>query len=198
MEINYYLNLASFGEITTLLNANYNKENKLPKVSLKEYLLALASQEKILKVFKMLGIEEQVLEKHINDLVSLEEKLIVLATQLLKGKEVILNYFEKGLNEKERIYLKRILRKLAHDYKVKVLVFTNDLEYMLDLVDKIIFLENNEIVKTLTNKDFYNEDVFKYIDMPPIISFVKRCQKLGKKLDNYTDVSELLKGLYRL
>ncbi|MBQ9833663.1 MAG: hypothetical protein IJO33_00495 [Bacilli bacterium] len=198
MEINYYLNLASFGEIITLLNANHNKENKLPKVTLKEYLLAVASQEKILKVFKMLGIEEQVLEKHVNDLVSLEEKLIVLATQLLKGKEVILNYFEKGLNEKERIYLKRILRKLAHDYKVKVLVFTNDLEFMLDLVDKIIILENNEIVKTLTNKDFYNEDVFKYIDMPPIISFVKKCQKTGKKLDNYIDVSELLKGLYRL
>ena len=106
MEINYYLNLASFGEITTFLNAKYNKEKRLPTISLKEYLLALASQEKILKVFKMLGIEEQVLEKHVNDLLSLEEKLIVLATQLLKGKEVILNYFEKGLNEKERIYLK--------------------------------------------------------------------------------------------
>lgn len=198
MEINYYLNLASFGEITTFLNAKYNKEKRLPTISLKEYLLALASQEKILKVFKMLGIEEQVLEKHVNDLLSLEEKLIVLATQLLKGKEVILNYFEKGLNEKERIYLKRILRKLAHDYKVKILVFTNDLEFMLDFVDKVIILENKEIAKTLTNKDFYNEDIFKYTDMPPIISFVKRCQKLGKKLDNYIDVSELLKGLYRL
>ena len=198
MEINYYLNLASFGEITTFLNANYNKENKLPKATLKECLLALASQEKILKVFKMLGIEEQVLEKHVIELVSLEEKLIILATQLLKGKEVILNYFEKGLNEKERIYLKRILRKLAHEYKVKILVFTNNLEFTLDFVDKIIILENKEVAKILTNKDFYNENIFKYIDMPPIISFVKKCQKLGKKLDNYTDVSELLKGLYRL
>ena len=69
---------------------------------------------------------------------------------------------------------------------------------MLDFVDKVIILENKEIAKTLTNKDFYNEDIFKYTDMPPIISFVKRCQKLGKKLDNYIDVSELLKGLYRL
>ncbi|MBQ4584209.1 MAG: hypothetical protein IJA94_04930 [Bacilli bacterium] len=198
MEINYYLNLASFGEITTFLNANYNKENKLPKVALKEYLLALSSQEKILKVFRMLGIEEQVLEKHVNDLLSLEEKLIILATQLLKGKEVILNYFEKGLNEKERIYIKRILRKLALDYKVKVLVFTNDLEFLLGFVDKIIILENQEIAKTLTNKEFYNESIFKYIDRPQIISFVKKCHLLGKKLDNYIDISELLKGLYRL
>lgn len=198
MAINYYLNLVSEGEITTILNTNYNKESILPNGLIKEILLSISSQSKVFKVFQMLGIDNNVLEKQVSDLLPLESKLVYLAMQLLKGKELILSFFEKGLNEKERIYVKRILKKLAHDYKVKILVISNDLEYMLDLVDKIIILENSEIVKTLTKKDFYNENIYKYIDMPDIIAFVKRCQNKGKKIDNYIEISELLKGLYRL
>lgn len=198
MEINYYLNIAQYGEITFFIDANYNKENKLEPSSIKEQLLAISSQNKIIKVFKMLGIDQSALEKNVDSLNFLEEKLIMLAKQLLIGKELILNFLEKGLNEKERIYLKRVIKKLAHDYKVKVLVFTNDLDFLLNFIDKVVILENNEIKSVISNKDLYNENIYQYIDMPDIIAFVKKCQNLGKRLDNYIDVSEVLKGLYRL
>lgn len=198
MGLNYYLNIAQYGEITLFLNAKYNIETKLESSLIKNQLLAISSKTKIEKVFKMLGIDQVVLEKNDDNITFLEEKLLMISKQLLVGKELTLNYLEKGLNEKERIYLKRIIKKLAHDYNLKVIIFTNDLEFLLDLIDKVIIIEGNNIKSTISNKDIYNQIIYQYIDMPDIIAFVKKCQNLGKRLDNYIDVSEVLKGLYRL
>ena len=58
----------------------------------------------------------------------------------------------------------------------------------------IIFLNKKIVYKT---NDIYDENLYKYVSIPPIIEFVKCIQNKGIKMDNYTDTYELLKAIYR-
>ena len=197
MEMNYYLNNINDGEIVLILNSSYNKQINISKESIKSNLLQMASEYRIVKVFNMLGIDKKVLSLSIKDVSNLEKTLVKIAYQLLKNKYLILNYLDVTLNNKEKTYLKRLLNKLSHEYKIKTIIFTNDMEFCFKLVDKVFVTKDKEI-KAIYFKDFYNLELYNYIDMPNIIEFVLRSQKKGKKLDNYIEVSELLKGIYRL
>ena len=44
---------------------------------------------------------------------------------------------------------------------------------------------------------FYNEDLYKYIKCPKIISFIKMVKDKDINLSNYLDINELIKGIYR-
>ena len=198
MEMNYYLNNIEDKEIVLILNSSYNKQiNIVSNDTIKENLLQIASEYRIIKVFNMLGIDKKILSLSIRDVSNLERVLIKIAYQLLKNKYLVLNYLDVTLNNKEKIYLKRLITKLAHEYNIKTIIYTNDIEFCFKLVDKIFITDNKEIKEILPN-DFYNLKIYKYIDMPDIVSFVNKAQKNGKKLDNYIEVSELLKGIYRL
>ncbi len=89
-----------------------------------------------------------------------------------------------------------ILKKIANEYKIKTVIFTNDLKFAFNLVDKIIINEK-DIVKFL-NGDFYNDEIYNYIEMPEIIDFVKSSKYRKIALDNYLEISDLLKGINRL
>lgn len=197
MEINYYLNNISDNEAALILNSNYNKKILIPSGNIKEYLLSVSNINKVNQVLKMLSINPNVLSKTEDELTELEKTLIKIGWQLLQYKYLVLYYSDTLLNKKEKTFLKKLINKLCHEYHIKVLIFTNDIKFCFNLVDKIIIVNNREISKIIP-ADYYNEEIFKYIDIPDIVTFVKSSQKIGKKLDNYIDISELLKGIYRL
>jgi hypothetical protein len=197
MEIGYYLNNIEYGEAALILGSRYNQKIKIKGDNIKEFLLQVATINKVNKVIKMLAIDEDTLDKHPRDISNLESTLIVLAYQLLKGKELVVNYLDVLLNYKEEIYLKRVLAKLAHNYDVKIAVFTNNIKFCFELIDKILIVKDKEIVSYLGN-DFYNLEIYKYIDMPDIIDFIIRTNNRGIKLDKYLDLDELIKGIYRI
>ena len=197
MELNYYLNNIDYGEAVLILGSKYNKSIKIKGENIKSFLLQVATERRISKVIKMLGISPDLLSKTSNSVSNLEETLVILAYQLLQGNDVVFNYLDVLLNYKEENYLKRVLSKLVHQYNVKLAIFTNNMEFCFNLVDRIIIVKNKEIIKYLSN-DFYNLDLYEYIDMPEIIRFITSAQSKGKKIDKYLDLSELLKGIYRL
>ena len=123
MEIDYYLNNIEYGEAVLILGSRYNKRIEIKGTNIKEFLLHVATETKISKVRKMLNIEEETLKKSPRDITNLENTLVILAYQLLKGKELVVNYLDVLLNHKEEIYLKRVLAKLAHNYNVKIAIF---------------------------------------------------------------------------
>ena len=197
MELNYYLSNIEYGEAVLILGSKYNKEISIKGNTVKEFLLQVATERRIIQVIKMLGIQEDILNLNYNDLSNLDVALVVLAYQLLKGKDLVINFLDVLLNYKEEQYLKKVLNKLVHQYKVKLAVFTNNMNFCFHLIDRIIIVEDKEIKKYLSN-DFYNLELYDYIDMPEIIRFVSILQAKGKKIDNYLDMSELIKGIYRL
>lgn len=195
MEINYFLNNIKDNEIALVLNSNYNKKNTINTENIRDYLLAVSNENKVFKVLKMLGLDKSILNKKRNEINNLEESLLIIAWQLLQHKYLVLYYLDTLLNYKEKLYLKHIINKIAHEYNIKTLVFTNDIKFCFNMVDKILIINNKQIDRILSN-DFYNLDIYNYIDIPDIISFVS--SNKNKKLENYIDVSELLKGIYRL
>ena len=197
MELNYYLNNIDYGEAALILGSEYNKDVKIKGDSIKQFLLQVATDRRISKIVKMLGIEQSVLEQKPDDVSNLDLALIKIAYQLLQGKELVLNHLDVLLNYKEEIYLKRLLIKLVHQYGIKLAIFTNNISFCFKLIDYIIIVQNQEIKKILSN-NFYDLEIYKYIDMPDIINFVMRAKSRGKKLENYLEISELIKGIYRL
>ena len=197
MEIGYYLNNIEYGEAVLLLGSRYNGKIEIKGDNVKEFLLQVATTQKVEKVVKMLAIEKETLSKKPINLSNLENTLVILAYQLLKGKELVVNYLDVLLNYKEEVYLKRVLAKLAHNYNVKIAIFTNNIKFCFGLIDKILIVKDKEIVSYLDN-DFYNLEIYKYIDMPEIIDFIIRTNNSGIKLDKYLDLDELIKGIYRI
>ena len=197
MELEYYFTNVDDGEAILILGSRYNKNLLITGNNIKEYLYKVATERRVNKVLKMIGLDEDVLSKTPEQISNLDNALIHVAYQLLIGKDLVINYLDVLLNHKEEIYLKRLLSKLVHQYKLRLLLFTNNIEFCFGLIDRIFIVNNREIVKYLNN-DFYNMEIYKYVDMPDIISFVKLLQSKGKKIDNYLDMSELLKGIYRL
>ncbi len=197
MELNYYFNNIGYGEAGLILGAEYNKSIEIKGDSVKQFLLQVATDNRVTKIVKMLGIDQSVLGSKPDDVSNLDTVLIKIGYQLLQGKELVLNYLDVMLNHKEEIYLKRLLIKLVHQYGIKLAVFTNKISFCFNLIDHIIIVQNKEIKKVLTN-DFYNLEIYNYIDMPDIVNFVIRAKSKGKKLENYLEISELIKGIYRL
>ncbi len=197
MELNYYLSNIDYGEAVLILGSKYNKAIHIKGDTIKEFLLQVATDKRVIKVIKMVGIDESLLNKKPSEISNLDETLVILAYQLLQGKDLVINYLDVLLNYKEEKYLKTLLSKLVHQYKLKLAVFTNNMSFCFNLVDRIIIVKDKEIVKFIDN-DFYNMELYQYIDIPEIIKFVIACKEKGKKLDNYLELSELIKGIYRL
>ena len=197
MELNYYLNNINFGEAVLILGSNYNKNIKIKGDNVKQFLLQVATTSRVTKVIKMLGIDSELLDKVPNEVSNLEFVLINIAYQLLQGKELVINYMDIILNHKEEIFIKRLLIKLVKQYKIKLAIFTNNICFCFNLIDRVMIVKNKEIVNYLP-PDYYNLELYNYIDMPDIINFVIRAQQRGKKLSNYLELSELIKGVYRL
>ena len=77
MEMNYYLNNIEDKEIVLILNSPYNKQiNIVSSDTIKENLLQMASEYRIIKVFNMLGIDKKILSLSIRDVSNLERVLI--------------------------------------------------------------------------------------------------------------------------
>ena len=161
--------------------------------TVKEYF----NSSKDISSLKMVLLKEDILNKHSNELSIGELKKVSLAKALIDNKAyLVLNYFEKELNSKERAYFKRLWQRLANNYNKVVVIFTNDLTSIWDIAKELIIVDKYEIINAITKEDY-----FKFIDnmnKPEIVKFTELMRELGLEIENYKDVKELLKAIYRL
>lgn len=154
--------------------------------------------KKIQNALKMVGLNEKYLLKPIATFSTTELKKGLLACVLFYNpKIIILDYFEKGFNYKEINYIKKILIKLKNKYQKNIIIVSNDIAKFMDILDTFVIFNKGNIVVSGTNKDLYNEQIYKYIKCPPIIKFIKLVKEKNINLENYTDINELIKGIYR-
>lgn len=145
---------------------------------------------------KMVMLNDEYLEKDSSSLSDIEIKKVILAKALIENKKVIiLNYFDKGLNNREKEEFKRLFKKLSQDYKKIILLFTNDITFIWDIASSIFFIEDNNI-KEFTKKEYF--DLVKIIDSPSISEIISHIRKKNIKIEDYKNISDLLKAIYRL
>lgn len=146
----------------------------------------------------MVGLNERYQLRSYNTLSLGELKKINLALILIANpKIIIVDYYEKGLNYKDLCSLKNILKKLKNKYQINVIVCSDDLDKYINIVDKFVIFDKGIKVLEGNIDAIYNEEIYRYIEMPAIISFVKNCRSRGHDLLDYIDLKELIKAIYR-
>ena len=183
---------------------SYIGDNIYSTFSLKKEVYVLeninnyAKTSRIIEALKMVNLSEDYLSKKSNNLSNTEYNKLRLATDLINNKKtIILDYFDRGLCYKEKEYFKRLFKKLAKDYGISFYIKTNDFSFCIDLVDEYLVFNGNTIVKSITKKDIYKEKVYRYYDKHQLIDFVMKSRYHNHLLDDYSDIKDLLKAIYR-
>lgn len=180
---------------------DFNKSNVMDEVEflISEYSLKYDNVQKRLEdSLIMAGLNISYISRYFSDLSSGELKKVSLALMLfINPKIMIFDYYDKNLNDSEIIYLRKLLRKLAADYEKNIIICSDNIELFLSIINNIVIFNDGKLVFNGSNKDLYNDDLYKYIDKPSIVDFIEYSNNAGHKLDNYIDIKELIKAIYR-
>ena len=153
--------------------------------------------DRIKEALLIVGLNNDYLYRLVDDLSYTERKRVNLAAILVYNpKVIILDNFEKGFNDKEKKEFKKLFSNLHKKYHKQIIVISNDLDFALNFVDKVIVINNGKIVYEGIEWA-YDEKLYKYMEMPNIVEFVKYIRSLGRNILPYTDNKELLKAIYR-
>ena len=148
------------------------------------------------KSLQMVMLNDSYLSKTIKDLTDSEIIKINLAHALIQNKEyLVLDYFDKYLTNNEKTEFKRLFKKISQDYHKTIILFTNDLTFLWDIVTTIIYVDNEEFINSFSKKDIA---ILNYVDNPPISEFISLVKNKNIKIDNYQNTSDLLKAIYRI
>ena len=202
MEVKELINNANNGEITAYIGSfNIEQGLVLPKfnnenITVVDYFSSICTQDKLIKALPVLEIKEDVLTLKITELSnSLKNKLAVVEALVSKEDVFIFDNVHKSLAYREIQNIKRILKKMS-EYNKKVIVITNDVEFLFDLTKKVYGIKN-DVMNKLSPIDWFNDEVYNYASKPPIIEFVMNLKNRNIKIDNCYETKELLKAIYR-
>ena len=201
MEVTRILDLKESGRIYGLfgdirLTTNHSKTGIITDYkfngTVKEYL----NNKKAESSLKIVMLTEDYLDKKSNELSESDLKKVNLAKCLAENKDnIVLDFFEKGLNDKEKQNFKRLFKKLTEDIHKTILIYTNNLEFLWDIADSIIHVENNNF-KTYKKSEYF--ELSDLMNSPEITRFIKLMREKEIKIEDYKDVKDLLKAIYRI
>lgn len=155
-------------------------------------------EKRIIDSLKLVGLDETFIDKNPNELSSIEQKKLIFASVMSYNPEVIIfENYETGMNFRDKDYLKKLLRILRVKHNKTIIIVSNNIDFLMNIVDNFVVIHNGINVFEGTKKDFYNDEIYRYVEMPKIIEFVKYVNENGHKIEEYTELKELIKGIYR-
>jgi len=184
--------LKNNSKISYVLESGYRQNIKVQKYF--EKIFPSFSKEKFYDACKMTLLDPTVLECNLSRLSMTEAKKLRLVEALLWGSDtIVLVHFERGFYQKSRQYYQKLFQKLTK-YGKCVVVVTNDISFLFGFVSSFYFFSSQHLELL---HDFYLDKIYQYVDMPPIVSYVKYLEKQGLMIDHYIEPKELLKAIYR-
>ncbi len=142
-------------------------------------------------------LDDSILNKKGTELSNGEIKAVSLAKELIANREIIvLDYFEKELNNREKENYKRLLKKLSKDFNKTIIIYTNDLTFLWDLCEEIMYVDNDNVINTYQKNDYFK--LVELVDKPIISNFIEKIRAKGIKIEDYKDIKDLLKAIYRI
>lgn len=143
---------------------------------------------------KMVNLSSDIKDKTFAELSTMEQNKVILASKL-NDKDIILVDFSKGLLKKEIELFKKLFKKIS-TYDKKIYLYSNDAEMFINCVDMLYVVNKDEVI--YSTSDIFDPTLYMEIDYPKIVEFIYECQDLGIHLDEYTDINELIKAIYRI
>ncbi len=165
-----------------------------------EYYEGLKSntQKRKIEALKMVGLSEKYLSKKMFDLSLTEKKKVIFASTLIFNPDIIiLDHFEMHFNYADQQRIKNILKKIKKKFNKTIIVITNNTNFLLDFVDELVVFNQGYIVSKGNKDVLYNRDLKDIITPPEIVKFVWKLRDKGLDINNYFDIKELMKAIYR-
>lgn len=146
----------------------------------------------------IVGLDDSYLSRDPNSLSFVEKKKVNLALAMSYNPEVlVIESFDKGLTFREREYFRKLFLKLKNKYSKSIILVNSELPFMFDIVDKYIVINKGKVAISGDKDIFYEDKLYKYVEVPKIVEFIKYVNSQGHEILEYTDIKELIKGLYR-
>ena len=147
---------------------------------------------------KFVGLSKGILKKVFNELSYTEKKKVMLACVIAVNPSIIiLDEFDKGLIFRDKENFKKLFLKLKSKFNKQFIFINTDTDFLMSFVDKVVVINKGKVVFDDNKDPFYNNKLYKYLEMPPIVSFTEYANSEGHDIICYTDTKELLKELYR-
>ncbi len=182
-------------DITSLKNKTV-KEYIVSTIKTQEYEGDV--EEHVKNSLKIVGLSFSLLEREIDTLSFTEKKKVSLAATLsFNPKMIILDDFDYGFTAREQEYFKKLFLKLKNKFHKTILIFNGRIPFLFQLVDNVYVIHKGEVKIRGDRQVFYDYNLYRYIDMPQIVSFTKYVLESGYEINQYTDIKELIKELYR-
>ena len=184
-------------------NSNYEFTTNSVKDEIKQTMKnygykPINTAKHIVDSLKIVDMSEEYLSRNPNTLSYTEKKKLMLACVMSYNPSVlILEDFDKGLLYKEKEYFRKLFLKLKNKFDKTIVLISKNLNSMFDLVDKLYVINNGKLVIGGGKEIFYDDKLYKYVEMPKIVEFTKYAQECGHEILEYTDIKELIKELYR-
>lgn len=154
--------------------------------------------ERPIDALKLVGLDESYYHRNPLDLSLSEQKKVMIASIIAYNPKVIIfDEIEKGLNNYDRNNIIRLIKLLKTKHKRTIILISNDIDFIFKCTDYIHVIEKGKLLFSCEKKDLYNEGIGKMIKLPQIIKFVNKAREKGSKLEDYYELNELIKGVYR-
>lgn len=139
-----------------------------------------AIRERILECIEQIGIPQSMLERSPFTLSGGQKKKVTLASALVaRPKLLIVDEPTSALNSKDILYMKRLLKEQKRR-GVTVIVVTHDLDLLLSLCERVLYLENTNLLYDGSTQGFFDEvltDEFLSTIEEDKLRFVREVQK---------------------
>ena len=105
---------------------------------------------------------------------------VELAIALILNKEcIVFPYFSQYFMEKDKLFFKKIFKKLATKYKKTICFLNSDLSFLMDFVDRIVLIKKKETL-FLDSPTFYEKELLNEYS-PKIVEFIDYLNHCGHK-----------------
>ena len=149
---------------------------------------------------KLVGLNESYLELDPLSLNLVDAKKLALACVLIyKTKIIILDEYTNGLSSNDKNDLIRLLRILKTKYKKTIILLSKDTSFCYQVTDYVYLLSLTRLIKEGKKDILHDQELLASINLevPKIVSFVNECNKKGHEINYYTNILDLIKGVYR-
>ncbi len=155
-------------------------------------------KERPLDALKLVGLDNSYEKRNPYNLSLSEQKKVMIASIIAYNPKVLIfDEIEKGLNNIDRNSIIRLIKLLKNKYNRTIILISNDINFLFQCIDNIYVINDGKLVFNCTKKDLYNRNIERYIEVPKIIEFVKQARIKGSKIEDYYDINELIKGVFR-
>ena len=183
----------------TFLTKKVKDEFFLAKKRLNEYEKSYI--QKIVASLRLVGLEEDYLEKDIYTLSKSEKKLLQIALALVVNPDILILedpfvYFDKNSFEK----LINMLLELKRKYQKTIIICSQDIDILYQITDNLVIFKDNKVLINDKTKTVFKDLLFlkdNQIELPEIIQFKEEALLYGIKLQNTKSVNDLIKDVYK-